>query len=98
MRRSPRVLLSLIALLGVLGSPLPSLGQAALESGEAVPITTDWSHQHVIFSRPSKPDQAARVEQDIRYWQQLYRHQTSTLQSVPLASSENGNVGQDWAA
>ena len=98
MRRSRRVLLSLIALLGVLGSPLPSLGQAALESGEAVPITTDWSHQHVIFSRPSKPEQAARVEQDIRYWQQLYRRQQAmTLQPDQVEPSENGSVGQDWA-
>ena len=87
-----------VAILGTLGVPLLSQGQAAVESEEAVPITTDWSHQHVIFSRPSKPDQAARVEQDIRYWQQVYRHQASTLQSVPVAPSENGSAGQDWAA
>src|SRR5258708_38511977 len=59
----------------------PIVGAGCSGVGEAVPITTDWSHQHVIFSRPSKPEQAARVEQDIRYWQQLYRRQQAmTLQ------------------
>jgi hypothetical protein len=34
---------------------------------------TDWTHRHVIFSRPANAEQAQRVAQDTRYWQQWYR-------------------------
>ena len=27
----------------------------------ATPLPTDWSHQHLIFSHPRTPEQAARV-------------------------------------
>jgi len=98
MRRSQHVLLWFIVS-GVLSSSIiRSLGQASPESQGTVPLTTDWSHHHVIFSRPSRPEQTARVEQDVRYWQQLYRSQQAmTLPSEQVESLENGSVGQDWA-
>jgi hypothetical protein len=99
MRRSRRVLLWLsMATLGVLGFSVISQGQTSPDSQEPVPVTTDWSHKHVVFSSPSTREQAARVEQDVRYWQQLYRRQLAmTLPSEQTGSGENANVGQDWA-
>jgi hypothetical protein len=32
----------------------------------------DWSHSHLIFSAPPTPEDAARVQQDPRYWHQQY--------------------------
>jgi hypothetical protein len=46
-------------------------GSAAKPVGPGVP--TDWSHRHVIFSKPSTPEQIARVANDPRYWQQVDR-------------------------
>jgi hypothetical protein len=46
-------------------------GYAAPPAQEGVP--TDWSHQHLVFSRPATPEQAERVARDPRYWQQWYR-------------------------
>jgi hypothetical protein len=45
--------------------------QAANPAEQGFP--TDWSHRHVVFSRPANATQAARVEGDARYWQQFAR-------------------------
>ncbi|MGB8990111.1 MAG: hypothetical protein WCC37_26175, partial [Candidatus Sulfotelmatobacter sp.] len=36
-------------------------------------------HQHVIFSKPGTTEQAARVQQDPRYWQQRYRRELPVI-------------------
>jgi hypothetical protein len=78
MRRSLRVLLRLIVLVfGVLSLSAILQGQAA-EPPEGIPLTTDFSHQHLIFSKPSTQEQDGRVQQDVRYWQQLYRRERPT--------------------
>lgn len=59
------------------------LGQAAPGSAEHVPMLTDWSHHHVIFSRPGTREQAARVQDDPRYWQQLYRSYPQATATAP---------------
>lgn len=46
-------------------------GQAAKPEPEGLP--TDWSHSHVIYSKPASTDQEREIAQDPRYWQQLYR-------------------------
>ena len=46
-------------------------GRAAGPLLEGYP--TDWTHRHVIFSQPATADQAERLAQDPRYWQQWYR-------------------------
>jgi len=38
-------------------------------------VPTDWSHSHVIFSRPRSDDQARELGKEPRYWQQLYRRE-----------------------
>ncbi len=49
--------------------------QAARPTRQGVPLPTDWTHYHVIFSRPATVEQAARVGNDPRYWQQVARQQ-----------------------
>jgi hypothetical protein len=46
-------------------------GRAATPAEPGYP--TDWSHQHLIFSRPATVEEEARVGADPRYWQQYER-------------------------
>jgi hypothetical protein len=103
-----------ISVLGVLTSSPALLGQASSDSeaaAPAAPVTTDWSHHHVIFSRPATAEQAARVERDPRYWQQLSRRSPARLpeaetggalaSGLPRASAslpgKNQGLNRDWS-
>jgi hypothetical protein len=55
-------------------------------SRPADPVLTDWSHHHVIFSRPATAEQAARLEKDPRYLQQRYRNELR--QAAPAVESD----------
>lgn len=48
-------------------------GEQEMPYHEGVP--TDWSHSHVIFSKPASDDEARELGKDPRYWQQLYRRE-----------------------
>jgi hypothetical protein len=54
-------------------------GQAAKPAKQGIPLPTDWSHSHVIFSRPATAEQAQRVGEDPRYWQQWYRQNVTRV-------------------
>jgi len=54
-------------------------------------VPTDWSHSHLIFSRPRSADQARELGRDPRYWQQLYRRE---LQRTLRADPGNDISGQ----
>ncbi|MHB8218220.1 MAG: hypothetical protein ACYDDS_19270 [Candidatus Sulfotelmatobacter sp.] len=98
MGRSQRGLLQLCVPISlVLGFSVIAQGQDSPNSQDLVPMTTDWSHRHVIFSRPSTREQAARVEQDTRYWQQLYRRQMGTTLPTETDGGSGNGVAHDWA-
>lgn len=59
-------------------------GRAASPSKQGYP--TDWSHHHLIFSRPGNPRAAARIAANPRYWQQFARR------NVPRVLSEDGTT------
>jgi hypothetical protein len=52
-------------------------GEAPKAKNAGTPLITDWTQQHVIFSQPRTPEQAAALQNDVRYQQQLARHVTS---------------------
>jgi hypothetical protein len=80
MRRNQQRLLGLgVSILAALIMSPALLGQASPDSKAAAPVLTDWSHHHVIFSRPATAEQAKRVEQEPRYSQQLRRHSLAKL-------------------
>ena len=62
-------------------------GQAAKPAQRGIPLPTDWSHSHVIFSRPVTDDQVRLVGDDPRYWQQWYRQNTTRVLSENPAMS-----------
>jgi hypothetical protein len=80
--------LAILSLTMLVLAPL-TLGQSASAPQAGIPVPTDWSHRHVIFSRPGTTEQAARIEKDPRYWQQRYRSQLP-LRAAPAV--ENGEA------
>ena len=50
-------------------------GLAAKPVHHGVPVPTDWSHRHLIFSNSRTAERAARVSQDPRFWQQMHRRE-----------------------
>ena len=61
-------------------------GKAAKPAEQGVP--TDWTHQHVVFSRPATAERARLVESDPRYWQQWYRQNIVRVLSVDGAGAD----------
>jgi hypothetical protein len=69
-----------ISILGVLILSPALVGQVSQEFEAGFP--TDWSHHQLIFSKPATPEQAQRVQQDPRYWQQMARHSPARLREA----------------
>jgi ice-binding like protein len=102
-----------LAILGMLTLAPLTLGQSSSAPPAGIPVPTDWSHRHVIFSRPATTEQAAQIEKDPRYWQQRYRSQLPFMlpaaangdalaHPLPVASkrereSRNRKLHRDWA-
>ena len=108
MARTQRSFLLSPLILGVLSLSAHLPGQALHDFTAIGPVTTDWSHHHLIFSRPSAADQAKRVQKDVRYWQQLSRQLPLSLPSAgttpdnKLSQGSNALLGKhkfrrDWA-
>lgn len=110
MRRNQRSLLWLgISILAVLTLSTALLVEASPDSETDGPVTTDWSHHHLIFSRPATAERAERVEQDPRYWQQLRRQFSASLPEVEdmasqlqtgsnaLSTGKTQALKRDWA-
>jgi hypothetical protein len=52
-------------------------GHAARPVRQGIPLPTDWSHQHVIFTGQGYANVPSRVSDDPRYLQQFYRRTQS---------------------
>jgi len=61
-------------------------GQAAKPARRGIPLPTDWSHTHVIFTQPASEEQARLMDQDPRYWQQLYRQGQAQVLAPEIAN------------
>jgi hypothetical protein len=81
-------------------------GQAAKRANPGIPLPTDWSHSHLIFSRPGSAELLARVTEDPRYQQQIERReQALTLPAsvgadafTPAVLKANGKkLTGDWS-
>jgi hypothetical protein len=60
-------------------------GHAAKPAKHGIPLPTDWSHQHLIFSRPGRAEELARVSKDPRYQQQIYRREQALTLPASVA-------------
>src|SRR5579862_6927704 len=99
-----------VSILGVFLMSSALFGQTNPAGAKPIPVPTDLSHQHVVFSKPTTTEQAAIAEEDPRYWQELHRRE---LPIFPLArkadqdssaptfadatpSHKNQALNQDW--
>ena len=72
-----RMIARSVALSGILATAVSLTsfaGETKKPAASETPVVTDWSHSHLIFSQPRTPEQAARMQKDIRYQQQQARH------------------------
>jgi hypothetical protein len=97
-----------ISILGVLIVSPALFGQVSKESEAGFP--TDWSSHHLIFSKPATAEQARRVQQDPRYWQQIARRAPAAVQEPEIGgglvpelqldsragSGESPKINKDW--
>ncbi len=113
MRKNGRRFLWLgISILGALTLSPALLGQTPQESKAAAPVITDWSHHHVVFSKPATAEQAERLERDPRYRQQrLQQAQAGSALAPEMSYSsklaafsdrhrihgENPAIDEDWS-
>jgi hypothetical protein len=77
-------------------------GQAARPAKRRIPVVTDWSHRHMIFSQPRSAEELARVSQDPRYWQQIYRREQPLMLPANAADpavfrKKVRKLYRDWA-
>jgi hypothetical protein len=67
-------------------------GQAAEPPKHGTPLTTDWSHRHLIFSHPNSSEQLARVAKDPRYWQQIQRREPALMPPTSMVDADSGAI------
>jgi hypothetical protein len=73
-----------LTILATLGWML-TIQAAAPAARRNMPLPTDWTHRHIIFSQPGNAEKAARVQQDPRFQQQwLRRNQPLELQRAAV--------------
>lgn len=69
----------------ILGFVLTGHANKPVPHGMSLP--TDWSHQHVIFTRPRSAEMARRFGDDPRYLQQMYRQDQVLKLAAPVADA-----------
>jgi hypothetical protein len=58
-------------------------------------LTTDWSHRHLIFSRPGSAEQFARVAEEPRFWQQIRRREQALTLPTSMANADSGAIAPE---
>jgi hypothetical protein len=71
-------------------------GQAAKPGVHHTPLVTDWSHRHLIFSRPATAEALRIATEDPRYWQQQYRGTPRFLLSADKTASAGESGARHW--
>ena len=67
-----RAVLSSLAVVGAaLAVFLLVHSTGAQETGQRIPMISDWSHRHVVFSQPHSLEEAWRLQGEPRYWMQV---------------------------
>lgn len=67
-------------------------GEQEMPYHEGIP--TDWSHSHVIFSKPHTDQEAIELGKEPRYWQQLYRRELARNLSADPSTEVSEQVAQ----
>jgi hypothetical protein len=108
---SPRFVRLGLGFVGLVALGCVLTGQAAKPVRQGIALPTDWSHSHLVFSQPRSVEQAARLQEDPRFEQQLYRRYQSRVLTVgkqegsvadgatgsAKKTRRTGNMNHDWS-
>jgi hypothetical protein len=108
---APRFVRLGMAFVGLIALGCVLTGQAAKPAQHGIALPTDWSHSHLIFSQPRSVEQAARLREDPRFEQQLYRRYQARVLRVDKPEDSvadgfagsakktrrTGNIHHDWS-
>ncbi len=105
---SPRFVRLGLGFIGLVALGCVLTGQAAKPAQQGISLPTDWSHSHLIFSQPRSIEQAARLQEDPRFEQQLYRRYQSRVLTVEGSAADGltssarktrrtGAMHHDWS-
>lgn len=93
MRDAARFLRLALSLSGLVVLGWVVTGYAAKPSNHGIPLPTDWSHQHLIFSRPRSAEQLTQISHDPRYEQQKLRRGEALMLPAVAAYLSAGPFG-----
>jgi hypothetical protein len=79
-------------------------GDGAKAQQEGTPLPTDWSHRHVVFSRPTTTEQVVRTQRDFRYQLQRRTHEIRPMAKLRVGDERRlpprlrrRKLHPDWA-
>jgi hypothetical protein len=75
----------LLAAVGIMGLGVVLVARGTNSGHSArVSVPNDWSHRHVIFSRPATALQARQLQKEPRFLQQMFRRNAAAQQRVAV--------------
>jgi hypothetical protein len=85
----------LFAAVGIIGLGVVLVARGTNSGHPArVSVPNDWSHRHVVFSRPATALQASQLQKEPRYWHQMLRRNVGAQRrlAVPGAGESQDNT------
>lgn len=97
--RLPARLFQAIVSVAILGG-LFVVGRSGVQAAEKDPVhlSTDWSHRHLVFSKPANYSQAWQLQNEPRYFHQVARRHLALVSSAPALPDRQGVDAQDWTS
>jgi hypothetical protein len=91
---------AILSSLAVVGAALAVFllvhGTGAQETGQRIPMISDWSHRHVVFSQPHSFEEAWRLQREPRYWIQILRRNARRHGRMDHESESDGENFSDF--
>jgi hypothetical protein len=66
----------------------------AQSSGERIPIVSDWSDRHVVFSRPDSFETAWRLRTEPRFWLQALRRNARNVGRLDESEDQRNDLNE----
>jgi len=84
--------------LGVAGAALVVFTMVRVANGqgpgERISIVSDWSHRHVVFSRPDSSERAWRLQAEPRFWLQVLGRNPRRLARVDESEDKRNDLDE----